>query len=364
MKPLPLLALLLLLAPGLRAQAPAITGFSTAGLPGSTITVTGSGFGATQGSSFVSINGITAVASNWSATSLSVVVPSNALTGPLLVNVNGVQSNSVTFIVTDSLSQPLVNLGTDPRIAVATATAIEGSIVNEKGMVATVAALENQQTVDENKEAADILAAHNLEAQDIVTVKMTEAGDISGVKAAEQSDIVIVKAQEASDVASLKTMIAAIPAGPPGPPGTGGGAAPRSASAGYTVHLQASYPIGCSVFPLIVPSPGADNGLKMFLQPAGNFCDYDVNVPQDGNYVFSIRESVAATGTIPVIVHFELPPGTPAGGSISYVPTTTGWAVLSTSVVTLSAGRQVVRLMVDQTVGTGDQVNWIALTKQ
>jgi hypothetical protein len=163
MKGFKLIALsILLFASSARAQtAPAITGFTTAGLPGSTITITGTGFGATQGSSLVSINGITAVISNWSDSSLSVVVPVTVIgSEPMIVTVNGVASNKVSFIVTDDVSQPLVNRGASPRAAVGAAQAIEDVLVNAVGEVATLATLENQQTADEKKEAADIAAVN------------------------------------------------------------------------------------------------------------------------------------------------------------------------------------------------------------
>src|SRR5216683_2290125 len=123
MKRLLLLFLLLALASTARTQA--ITGYTTACQPGCSITITGTGFGVTQGSSFVSFNGITATATNWSDTSLTITVPSGAQTGPLFVTVNNIASNKVNFIVTDDLSQPLVNHGADPKVSVGAALAIE-----------------------------------------------------------------------------------------------------------------------------------------------------------------------------------------------------------------------------------------------
>src|SRR6266851_2774554 len=100
-----LILLILCTSASLRAQN--ITGYTTACQPGCSITITGTGFGATQGSSFVSFNGITATVTNWSDTSLTVTVPAGAQAGPLFVTVNNVASNKVNFIVTDDLSQAL-----------------------------------------------------------------------------------------------------------------------------------------------------------------------------------------------------------------------------------------------------------------
>ena len=66
---------------------------------GSTTTITGTFLGAMQGSSFVTFNCVTAPVTSWSATSVVVVVPVSATTGPVVVTVNGVPSNGLLFTV-------------------------------------------------------------------------------------------------------------------------------------------------------------------------------------------------------------------------------------------------------------------------
>ncbi len=71
------------------------------------VTISGSNFGTTQGSSTVTFsNGsggvITATVTSWSATSIVVTVPGGAATGPVVVTVGGYASNPVTFTVTSS----------------------------------------------------------------------------------------------------------------------------------------------------------------------------------------------------------------------------------------------------------------------
>jgi len=72
-------------------------------LAGAFVTITGTGFGATQGSSRVSFNGKLAAtvtpATNWSATSILVQVPAGATAGPLIVTVGGIASNAMNFTV-------------------------------------------------------------------------------------------------------------------------------------------------------------------------------------------------------------------------------------------------------------------------
>lgn len=75
---------------------------------GTPVTIAGSNFGATQGTSTVTFNGVTATPTSWSASSITVPVPANASTGPVVVTVSGVASAGVNFTLTYS---PRVNAG-------------------------------------------------------------------------------------------------------------------------------------------------------------------------------------------------------------------------------------------------------------
>src|SRR5438552_6458038 len=72
----------------------------TSGLVGTSVTITGANFGATQGTSTVKFNGIAATPASWSATGIVVPVPGGATTGNVVVTVGGVASNGVSFTVT------------------------------------------------------------------------------------------------------------------------------------------------------------------------------------------------------------------------------------------------------------------------
>jgi lysophospholipase L1-like esterase len=79
---------------------PSITNVNpTSGLVGTSVTITGTNFGATQGTSTVTFNGTAATPTNWSATSITAPVPGGATTGPVVVKVGGVPSNGVNFTV-------------------------------------------------------------------------------------------------------------------------------------------------------------------------------------------------------------------------------------------------------------------------
>jgi hypothetical protein len=92
-----------LLPAGNPPGAPAISNVSPASAPvGTQITITGSGFGASAGSSTVKFNGLATTPdanSKWSDTQITIDVPSGATTGNLIVNVNGVDSNALAFTV-------------------------------------------------------------------------------------------------------------------------------------------------------------------------------------------------------------------------------------------------------------------------
>ncbi len=92
---------------------PVITSLSTySGLVSSVVTINGSNFGATQGDSTVKFNGTAATASNWSATSITVTVPSSATTGNVVVATGVGVSNGWTFTVTTcTVSKEYIYLG-------------------------------------------------------------------------------------------------------------------------------------------------------------------------------------------------------------------------------------------------------------
>src|SRR5207248_1765637 len=69
------------------------------GAVSASVTITGTDFGTTQGTSTVKFNGTTATPTSWSATSIVVPVPSGATTGNVTVTVGGVASNGLAFTV-------------------------------------------------------------------------------------------------------------------------------------------------------------------------------------------------------------------------------------------------------------------------
>src|SRR5713101_5354299 len=101
-KPFLILAILFLsiFAGVAQAAAPTISSLSpSSGAVGASVTITGTNFGSTQGTSTVKFNGTSASATSWSATSIVATVPSGATTGNVVVTVSNKASNGVTFTV-------------------------------------------------------------------------------------------------------------------------------------------------------------------------------------------------------------------------------------------------------------------------
>src|SRR5260370_5076022 len=109
---------------------PNISGFlvngvsSNTGPVGATLTIQGSGFGNTEGFSIATLNGI-AVAGNgvkpnsWSNTSIVVVIPNTASSGPVVARVSGKSSIGLNFYidaVMTGVSPPTALLGSSVTI--------------------------------------------------------------------------------------------------------------------------------------------------------------------------------------------------------------------------------------------------------
>ena len=92
---------------------------------GTSVTITGVNFGATQGGSTVTFNGTTASPTGWSATSIIVPVPAGASTGSVVVTVGGQTSNGYLFTVSPPAPN-ITNIQPNPA-AVGTSVTITGT---------------------------------------------------------------------------------------------------------------------------------------------------------------------------------------------------------------------------------------------
>jgi hypothetical protein len=94
----------------------------TSGEIGTPVTITGTGFGTSQGTSTVTFNGTNATPSSWTASSIVAAVPPGATTGPVVVTVGGIPSNGVTFTVLASPSITSLSPTSGPIATVVTVT--------------------------------------------------------------------------------------------------------------------------------------------------------------------------------------------------------------------------------------------------
>ncbi len=111
------------------------------GSPGSIVTISGENLGASQASSTITFNGIIAVPSTWGPYSIVVPVPVGTTTGPVLVTVGGVPSNSYTYSITNGISSIAPAQGPPGTIVTITGLGfgiVQGnSTVTFNGVVAT-----------------------------------------------------------------------------------------------------------------------------------------------------------------------------------------------------------------------------------
>ena len=110
-------------------NVPAITSVSpNSGLAGSSVTIAGSNFGTAQGTSVVRFNTTTATVTAWSASQITVTVPSLAAGAyGVTATVNGVSSNASTFTVTAVTPAPAISTLSPTSGAAGTSVTIAGS---------------------------------------------------------------------------------------------------------------------------------------------------------------------------------------------------------------------------------------------
>ena len=121
------------------SSGPSIASLSpTTGALGAQVTITGTNFGSSQGTSTVTFNGTAATVTSWSATSIATTVPSGATTGNVVVTVGGVASNGVSFTVTGSGSGPTISSLSPTSGPVGTAVTITGTSFGSSQGTSTV----------------------------------------------------------------------------------------------------------------------------------------------------------------------------------------------------------------------------------
>src|SRR5262249_20690582 len=91
---------------------PVITGESPSSGPvGAQITLTGTSFGSQQGGSTLTFNGMAATPTTWGDTSVTVPVPLQASSGPIVATINGIASNGAGFLVAPKINNATPAVG-------------------------------------------------------------------------------------------------------------------------------------------------------------------------------------------------------------------------------------------------------------
>ncbi len=117
--------------------APIVTTLAPAsGAVGTSVTISGSNFGATQGASTVTFNGTAATITSWSDTSITTAVPSGATTGNVVVTVGGVASGGVAFTIT--VAGPTIGGTLSSRSVTILFTGVENNDANTSYVVGQV----------------------------------------------------------------------------------------------------------------------------------------------------------------------------------------------------------------------------------
>src|SRR5258708_471627 len=135
---------------------PSITNIApVSGTAGTAVVITGTNFGATQGSSTVTFNGTavgTISSSNWIATKITASAPAGVSTGPAVVTVSGVPSNGGTCTAAPVISSLSPNSGAVNSLVVIAGTNFgasqgTGKVTFNSGKVATIAAKDRKSVV-------------------------------------------------------------------------------------------------------------------------------------------------------------------------------------------------------------------------
>ena len=186
---------------------------------GTSVTITGTNFNATQGTSTVTFNGISATPTSWSATSISVPVPSGAITGPVVVTVNSQASNNVTFTVKpkiDNISPTTGAIGTPVTITGSTFGSSQGtSTVTFNGTAATPtswSATSISAPVPSGATTGPVVVTINSQPSNGVTFTINATGSITGTvtRASDSAPIngALIEAMQSASVVGFTSSAA------------------------------------------------------------------------------------------------------------------------------------------------------------
>ena len=169
----------------------------TSGAVGASVTITGTNFGSTQGTSTVTFNGTTATTiTSWSATSIVATVPTGATTGNVVVNASGVNSNGVSFTV---VASPSITSLSPTSGAVGASVTITGTNFGATQGTSTVT-VQRDDGNDDHELECDIDCGDGADGSD----DRERGGDVGGVTSNGVSFTVVSAPSITSLVADLR----------------------------------------------------------------------------------------------------------------------------------------------------------------
>ena len=149
------------------APAPSITGFNpTSGTVGTSVTISGTNFGATQSGGSVKFNGVTAVPTTWSNSSIVATVPASATTGPITV-------------ITAGGTASTINLAT-PNFTVNGATPNITDFTPASGPVGTQITINGSNLSGATSVTVNGTAVQSIDSNTAVQIKVTVASATTG----------------------------------------------------------------------------------------------------------------------------------------------------------------------------------------
>jgi len=282
------LILLAGLATPAHAFAPGITSLSpTLGSVGTAVTIAGTNFGSTQGTSTVTFNGTAATPTSWTNTGIAVTVPSGATSGNVVVTVGGVASNGASFTVIPSITSLQPNSG-----AIGSIVAIDGegfgatqgsSTVTVSGKTPTVNSWADKKIVfviPSGTTTGNVVVTVGGRASNAVTFTVVPAPNITSVSPAAGiagTAVIITGSNLGATQGSLGDVIF-------------DGIACRCSPVWSNTSIHASVPPGARTGSVVVRAPGgvASNALSFSVPPA-----ITKVIPTAG----TVGSSVTVTGT-------------------------------------------------------------------
>ena len=319
----------------LASSTPTLTSLApSSGAVGSVVTIAGTNFGATRGTSTVTFNGTPATPTSWAATSVVVPVPAGATSGNVVLTVGGVASNPSAFTVTGTASATVtfvqLNYKTPQRKrttvnvlfpAAQSAGNLNVVVIGWNDVVASVQSVTDTKgnvylqavgpTVQAGVATQSIYYANNIGAAtagaNAVTVTFTGAATFPDIRVVEYSGL--------DPIAPLDVAVG------------GSGTTAAATSGAVTTTTANDLLVAANYVQGITSGAGTGFTARVITSPDSDLVE-DRVVSTVGSY--SATATVSTGGWIMQMVAFR------AAGSLSAMPATLTAALASTSLATTS----------------------------